>query len=95
MQCIHALDIFTVNLIFFQLQLYQDNHHYAKAKRAREYSMLVSTEDSLVQIHIVWGLKNKDRSDCHFSSIQCRGNNVYDETFDPNPVANQQALMVR
>ena len=56
--------------------------------------MVVNTDDSLVTIHAIWGLGNKDRSDCHFSSIQCRGNNVYDETFDPNPVANQQAMMV-
>jgi hypothetical protein len=56
--------------------------------------MLVNTDNSLVTIHAIWGLKNKDRSDCHFSSIECRGNNVYDETFDPNPVANQEAMMV-
>ncbi|XP_076080756.1 protein dispatched homolog 1-like [Mytilus galloprovincialis] len=75
------------------LQLFQDDHHYSKAVYAQEYTMLVSTADSLVQIHVVWGLKNKDRSHCHFSSIQCRGNNVYDDDFDPNTVANQQALM--
>ncbi|XP_052084245.1 uncharacterized protein LOC127721526 isoform X2 [Mytilus californianus] len=75
------------------LQLFQDDHHYSKAQYAQEYSMLVSTADSLVQIHVVWGLKNKDRSHCHFSSIQCGGNNVYDEDFDPNLVTNQQALM--
>jgi len=56
--------------------------------------MLINTDNSLVTIHAIWGLGNKDRSGCHFSSIYCRGNNVYDETFDPNAVANQQAMIV-
>lgn len=75
------------------LQIFKDSHFYSKATRAREYKMVVNTDSSLVTIHGIWGLRNKDRSDCHFSSIQCRGKNVYDETFDPNPVANQQAMM--
>ena len=56
--------------------------------------MLVVTDSTLVKIYAIWGLGNKDRSDCHFSSFECSGTNVYDTTFDPNPVANQQAMMV-
>ena len=56
--------------------------------------MVVNSDNSLVTIHAIWGLGNKDRSACHFSSFECGGTNVYDMTFDPNPVANQQAMMV-
>jgi hypothetical protein len=56
--------------------------------------MVVVTDHSLVKIYAIWGLGNKDRSECHFSSYECYGTNVYDKTFDPNPVANQKAMMV-
>jgi len=57
--------------------------------------MIVNTDNSLVTIHAIWGLGNKDRSQCHLSSYECYGTNVYDKTFDPNPVAKQKAMMVR
>ena len=56
--------------------------------------MVVVTDHSFVTIHAIWGLGNKDRSECHFSSYDCYGTTVYDTTFDPNPVANQKAMMV-
>ncbi|XP_060082462.1 uncharacterized protein LOC132561782 [Ylistrum balloti] len=75
------------------MQVWKDSHHYTKAIDAEQYDFYVSAEENLVTIHILWGLRNKDRSNCHFSDITCRGTTVYDDTFDPNPVANQQALM--
>ncbi|KAK3092390.1 hypothetical protein FSP39_002236 [Pinctada imbricata] len=75
-----------------QLKIFKDSHRYTKSRNAELYSFVQSTSSSLVTIYVAWGLGLKDRSECHFSSIDCRGTNVYDSSFDPNPVANQQAL---
>ncbi|OWF55417.1 protein dispatched homolog 3-like [Mizuhopecten yessoensis] len=75
------------------MQVWKDSHHYSKAIDAEQYDFYVSADENLVTVHILWGLKNKDRSNCHFSDITCVGDNVYDDSFDPNPVANQQAIM--
>ncbi|XP_033735368.1 uncharacterized protein LOC117323939 [Pecten maximus] len=75
------------------MQVWKDSHFYSKAIDAEQYDFHVSADENLVTVNILWGLKNKDRTDCHFSDITCRGTTVYDDTFDPNPVANQQALM--
>ncbi|XP_069118440.1 protein dispatched homolog 1-like isoform X1 [Argopecten irradians] len=75
------------------MQVWKDSHFYSLAIDAEQYSFHQSADENLVTVNILWGLKNKDRSDCHFSDIKCRGTTVYDDTFDPNPVANQQAIM--
>jgi len=54
----------------------------------------VKGSQNLVTIYIVWGLRPKNRDRCHYSAIDCNGDNEYDESFNPNPVTNQQALMV-
>lgn len=67
---------------------------YSKASNKEQYGMLYSDSDNLVTIYIAFGLGLKDRSGCHFSSINCHGTQMYDTTFDPNPTANQLALKV-
>ena len=46
-------------------------------------------------VNIVWGLRPRDMSGCHFSDENCQGIQQYDDTFNPNTVAAQVALMVR
>lgn len=75
-----------------QLQIYKKSHFYTQAMDKELYSFVQNVDDNLLTVNIVWGLSLKDRSDCHFSSIDCRGTQMYDASFDPNPVANQQAL---
>ncbi|KAJ8303403.1 hypothetical protein KUTeg_019799 [Tegillarca granosa] len=74
------------------LNVYKPDHTYAKSLQREQYSMLHSTADSLAVLYIVFGLELKNRDKCHFSSINCRGKEVYDKEFDPNPVQNQIAL---
>ncbi|XP_061167576.1 protein dispatched homolog 3-like [Saccostrea echinata] len=76
-----------------ELQIYKKSHFYTKAQNKELYSFVKNVDDNLVKIYIVWGISEKDRSDCHFSSVDCRGNQVYDSSFNPNPLDNQLALM--
>lgn len=82
------------NRYLLQLQIYKKSHFYSQALDKELYSFVENVEDNMVSIYIVWGISLKDRSDCHFSSIACRGKQVYDSSFDPNPEANQMALKV-
>ncbi|XP_062611293.1 protein dispatched homolog 3-like isoform X2 [Saccostrea cucullata] len=75
-----------------ELQVYKKSHFYTKAQNKELYSFVENVDDNLVKIYIVWGISEKDRSDCHFSSIDCRGTQVYDSSFDPNPPGNQEKL---
>ena len=45
-------------------------------------------------VYIVWGLKHRDVSGCHFSDEQCEGVQRYDDSFNPNTPVAQVALMV-
>lgn len=80
--------------LLLQLQIYKKSHFYTQAQDKELYSFVQNVDSNLLTIYIVWGLSLKDRSSCHFSSIECRGTEVYDSSFDPNPAANQIALKV-
>ncbi|XP_061168958.1 protein dispatched homolog 3-like [Saccostrea echinata] len=75
-----------------QILIYKKSHYYTQAITKEWYSFEESADTNLVTVVVVWGLSLKDRSSCHFSAVECRGTEVYDSTFDPNPPANQQAL---
>jgi len=62
-------------------------------KRLRRSAFRPSQEDDVVEIHIIWGLKNQDRSSCHFTDFKCRGRTVFDTSFDLNPADCQMALL--
>lgn len=63
-------------------------------KRLRRSAFRPSQEDHVVEVHIIWGLKNQDRSSCHFTDFKCKGNTVFDPSFDLNPSECQVALLV-
>lgn len=54
-----------------------------------------SSEDNVINLYIVWGLKNQDRSECHFTDYKCKGKTVLDRSFDMNPPPCQIAMLVR
>ncbi|XP_065662076.1 protein dispatched homolog 1 isoform X3 [Hydra vulgaris] len=47
----------------------------------------------VIRIYIVWGLKNQDRKDCHFTDFKCKGKTVFDEDFDMNKNGCQAAIL--
>ena len=61
----------------------------------RKSAFLASQEDNVVVVHIIWGLKEQDRSDCHMTDLKCNGRTVFDDSFDVNPPPCQTALLVR
>ena len=63
-------------------------------KRLRRSAFRPSQEDDVVEVHIIWGLKNQDRSSCHFTDFKCKGSTVFDGSFDLNPSECQVALLV-
>ena len=77
-----------------QLKIWKETHHLSKGHRKEQDGFLDRPADSLVKIQVLWGLKENDRSECKASDIECDGKVVFDDDFDPNPVENQQALMV-
>ncbi|XP_074662875.1 protein dispatched homolog 1-like [Tubulanus polymorphus] len=52
----------------------------------------VSTQNKVV-VKIMWGLGFRDMSVCHKTDYKCKGNVVWDDTFDLNPPPVQMALL--
>ncbi|KAK3093447.1 hypothetical protein FSP39_015842 [Pinctada imbricata] len=75
-----------------ELKIFKDSHKYSKSNTAQLYKFVQSASSNLVTVYVAWGLGLKDKSDCHFSAIECRGKQVYDDNFNLNPEANQLAL---
>lgn len=53
-----------------------------------------SQEDNVIVVHVVWGLKDQDRSECHHTDFECKGKTVFDKSFDLNPPPCQNAILV-
>ncbi|KAL3837324.1 hypothetical protein ACJMK2_022690 [Sinanodonta woodiana] len=67
-----------------QVQIYDSNHNYGKAVRHEAYSFVASEADNVAVVYIVWGLMERDISECHFSDTRCIGKEAYDPFFNPN-----------
>ena len=48
-----------------------------------------------LRVFLVWGLKEQDKDDCHWSDVDCDGDTRYDRKFNLNDPGTQQALLVR
>ena len=79
-----------------QVKLYKPTTNYGRAKAQQSSSFKPSMEDDVIQVYMVWGLKNQNRSRCnpHANRYVCAGNTVWDEGFDLNPAPSQMALKV-
>ena len=64
-------------------------------KRLTSTAFKPSSEDNVINLYIVWGLKNQDRSECHFTDFNCKGETVLDRSFNLNPPPCQLAMLVR
>lgn len=78
----------------WQVDVWGPGTNWYDIKRLRRSAFRPSQEDDVVEIHIIWGLKNQDRSSCHFTDFKCRGRTVFDTSFDLNPGDCQVALLV-
>ncbi|XP_076463983.1 protein dispatched homolog 1-like [Babylonia areolata] len=76
-----------------QIQLYTDSHHYSRAIKHNNYGFVSSDQDRTITIILVWGLKENDLSSCHFSSVECRGDHRFDDSFQASTLAAQRAFV--
>ncbi len=80
--------------IFTQVEIWGPKSNWAKIRELRRTKFAASQEDRVVKVTIVWGLKNQDRSQCHHTDFKCRGNTVFDTSFDINSPPCQTSLLV-
>ncbi|KAL4237665.1 hypothetical protein ACF0H5_002379 [Mactra antiquata] len=73
-------------------QFYRNSHNYGKALDLDFNGFVANKNDRNVIVYIVWGLRERDMSTCHFSDPRCIGEERLDMTFDPNTEEAQIAL---
>ena len=49
---------------------------------------------SSIALWLVWGLRERDMSACHFSDYRCQGRQVFHDAFNPSTMAAQQSFVV-
>ncbi|KAJ8308810.1 hypothetical protein KUTeg_013684 [Tegillarca granosa] len=74
------------------IKFFKNGHNLAEARYYNVHGFQKYDEDRFVKVYILWGIKERDKSICNFTSVSCIGKQVYDEEFDPNPTKNQLAL---
>ena len=77
-----------------QVDIWGPNTNWGKIKDLRQNGFRPSQEDNVIVIHIIWGLKEQDRSECHHTDYKCKGKTVLDKSFDLNPPPCQNAMLV-
>ena len=77
-----------------QIQYLKDSHHYSRAQHLQNYGFKASSQDSVIEVYVVWGLRNQDLGGCDKSDTTCKGLTRWDHGFDLNPKRAQSALIV-
>ncbi|XP_076464766.1 protein dispatched homolog 1-like [Babylonia areolata] len=75
------------------IDLYRDSHHFSMAVNLLKEGFVSNDQDETITIYLVWGLKENDLSSCHFSSIECRGDHRFDDSFQASTLAAQRAFV--
>ena len=78
-----------------QIDMWGEGTNWHSVQRLNRNQFNPSSEDNVINFYIVWGLKNQDRSECHFTDYKCKGKTVLDRSFDMNPPPCQIAMLVR
>ncbi|XP_028396305.1 protein dispatched homolog 3-like [Dendronephthya gigantea] len=76
-----------------QVDMWVPGTNWYEVKRLRESAFRPSEEDNIFAVHIIWGLKEQDRTNCHFTDYKCKGKTVFDTSFDLNPPPCQNAAL--
>ena len=84
----------TQNCLQIQIKIFKKDTNYGQVWNLAEKKFKPSTDDDFVSIYIVWGLRKRDMSQCHFTDHECWGRAVFDDTFDMNSPPVQFALKV-
>ena len=79
----------------FKIDVWGPGTNWYISPRLRRTAFRPSQEDDVVEVNVIWGLKDQDRSSCHFTDFKCKGKTVFDNSFDLNPTECQEAILVR
>ena len=74
--------------------MFRDNHNYGVAQRLAQDAFVPSYDEEVVRVFVVLGMNPQDRSRCHKTDFLCKGETVWDDSFDLNPPPAQMALLV-
>ncbi|XP_050405065.1 protein dispatched homolog 3-like [Patella vulgata] len=76
-----------------QIQFLKDSNNFQKATNLNLQGFRPSSDDNVIKVYIVWGLKHQDLSACHKTDSKCKGKTVWDDGFDLNPKPAQMSLL--
>ena len=74
--------------------LFRESHHYSQAMRLVSQKFADNDVDHSISLYLVWGIRERDMSSCHFSDYECLGKQVFDDSFNPSTMAAQQSFVV-
>lgn len=74
--------------------MFRDSHFYSRASDKNNKGFVASDLDPTVTVYLVWGLRERDLANCHFSDVECEGTQQYDDAFDASTDAAQRAFVV-
>ena len=86
--------VISIHFFSIQTKVWQSDTNWAKFRHINNNAFKKSQEDQALVVHIIWGLKEQDRSECHHSDFKCKGKTVFDRSFDLNPPPCQTAMLV-
>lgn len=80
--------------ISVQLKVLKPTHVLRIAADHALESFVESDADTRLILFISWGMLERDLSGCHFSTPDCRGEQVWDTSFNPSTPEAQLAMKV-
>lgn len=86
--------VIPVHFFSIQTKVWQSDTNWAKFRHINNNAFKKSQEDQALVVHVIWGLKEQDRSECHHTDFKCKGKTVLDRSFDLNPPPCQTAMLV-
>ena len=78
----------------FKVKLWRVDTNWNKVRHIESNAFRRSQEDRVIIVHVIWGLQEQDRSECHHTDFKCKGKTVLDLEFDLNEQQCQRAMWV-
>ena len=84
----------TLFLLFAQIKIWRSDTNWNNVRNIISNAFRKSQEDRVIIVHIIWGLQEQDRDECHHTDFKCKGKTVLDLDFDLNLNDCQRAVLV-
>ena len=76
-----------------QIKVWRSDTNWNKVGNIVSNAFRKSQEDRVIIVHIIWGLEEQDRDECHHTDFKCKGKTVLDLEFDLNLNHCQHAVL--